>query len=174
MNDSRKSRGEVQRRRGAAQYFWIVLLVLPWVLIVYRIFMLESGYCSRNNSYLTDDRATELAIRHLIRTYPPTIQSEETRLVDGAARKFLRFYKPESPVHYVDIDDFRSHNPGCCVIVSAEPETWYEMYWLGFTRTVYADYQVRYATETGKVRSVRVRDHVIVSTCGATRYLWDD
>jgi hypothetical protein len=134
-----------------------------------------SGYCFKENRYLSNEEKINSAVLEVIATYPPVIDHEEVyRDEKMGIQKLKRVRKkPEFPIHYKNINEFFELNPDCCQVTSEARKGYVPSFEerilgakCGFVRLVYI---VRYRSNDDVEKSKKVTDYIAISNCG---YPW--
>jgi len=126
----------------------------------------EKGGTSRDQLY------TDAAIERIIQAYPPSL-GVELRRGDGG-RSTMVYARPEHPVPYTSVREFRAINPACCTFAESDGEGNRRTplaYLLGDEwRIVRVSYLVRYSDEHGESQSRPFVEYVMLRRDG--KVLW--
>ena len=164
-------------RSGGECWGWIAISVLLVVLAfvasryAFKAGMSYAGYCFAEDKTLSDNEKMRAVVKHVLKKYPPAVIRTP---VDSLAWSVS---SPEEPIHYKDVDDFLTLNPGCCELTemrSPEEGSGFNfMERLTGTVSGYAriDYRVLYR-EDGVVKSILSKNHLAISNCGKPARKW--
>lgn len=160
---------------GAGMAVWlrtgVLILVLISSLAISVLGALNySGYCLRDNKFLTSREKIDIAASYFLATYPPVISHTEVHQDNGVVKRVNVKRRPMSPIPYRDLKEFYVLNPSCCDIVANDPEGYSVDFWGRVCGTksvlVRVRYVVRYTDDDRKVQLQPVEFHVVVSNCG--------
>jgi hypothetical protein len=119
-----------------------------------------------------DQFYVDAAIQRIIQAYPPSL-SVELRPEDGG-RSTMVYARPEHPVPYTSVQEFRAINPTCCTFAESDGEGNRRAplaHLLGDEwRIVRVSYRVRYTDERGMPQSRPFIEYVMLRRDG--EILW--
>lgn len=137
--------------------------------VVHNAFLSYTGFCFKENRYLSAEEKLRATVENILTKYPPAIIKKSNKI--GWSNS-----APEHPVYYKNTDEFFSINQNCCELIKirnideGEP-----VFMERLTGTVsgYAriDYQVRYI-EDGVERSALSQNSFAISNCGIPARKW--
>lgn len=64
---------------------------------------------------MSDEEKINSAVQFVLDRYPPSINKVIEKNINGSIQKIDHWYKPERPIKYRDVQEFRIINPDCCV-----------------------------------------------------------
>lgn len=122
--------------------------------------------CTSQWRAYSDDEKIDAAIRRVMATYPPTLESFRKT---GPGAGVVSYRRPERAIPYSDVAEFRRVNPNCCQLVSTGSEGWkpslYQRLTGNISAIVRVIYLVRYTNSEESQVSVSHRTHIPLSTC---------
>lgn len=166
--------------------FWI-----PTILMTGTATLNYSGYCFKENRYLTDEERIQSAIKNALASYPKitytydvlpkrgyeVLQDKSRCCGQGDMSRYDKSQGavaivPEQLILYRDIDEFFVINPDCCSFTRSGlyGEEWDSSLWLkitgysaGFTNV---KFRVRYHDATGIVQTKFSAESFNLNNCG--------
>lgn len=128
------------------------------------------GFCWHERSILTPERKIDAAILRVIARYPPVL---EAFYRTGQGTGVVSYRRPQRPINYRDIADFKRINPNCCALVVRGREGWRPSFIQRITGAVSAlvqvKYEVRYESDHGVVSTTPHETFVPISNCGVAQ-----
>lgn len=131
-----------------------------------------SGYCYKQRRFLTNQEKIEIAVKEIIRSYPPVVTANIT-INNG--KSATRWFAPKNFIPYQSSDEFFKINKDCCEVTEhrkgdfwqkGEKLSLFEKLF-GFTSSyIRIRYQVRYFDENGKLTINYVEPYIAISSCG--------
>jgi len=128
--------------------FFAVVLLLPY-----------TGFCFTHFRYLSDDELIDAAIRD--------VMASGGHSIAAPAGGYINF-RPERPIRYGAVAEFRRLNPNCCRIVPNDPRwgSLFDEISGRAAKNVELTYKVRYLTESGAESSMEAFAYRVVGNCG--------
>lgn len=130
------------------------------------------GYCWRKGKVLTPESKIQVAIAHVLASYPPVL---ETFRSTGLGTGVVSYRRPQRPIAYLNAAEFRRINPDCCAVVMRGREGWTPSFLHRVTGSVSTlirvKYQVRYQGDDGAVLAAAHETFVPVSNCNTSQNL---
>ncbi|HSC74692.1 MAG TPA: hypothetical protein VLB90_00460 [Pseudomonadales bacterium] len=145
--------------------FFLAVTLLAVGGFVWWAGMNYTGYCHAEGRYLSDEEKIDLAIRDILQTYPPVLTENAVGVIHSK--------RPENPVYYTDITEFKSSNNNCCNITQVGPEgkndraSLYSRITGRISGFVHVKYLVRYKDEQGTGLSKSIDTYPAITNCGA-------
>jgi hypothetical protein len=151
----------------AASYFvkWIVVTIFLAVLVQggWRARLSYTGYCFKEERYLSDQEKIDAVITEALMTYPPVLEER-----DDVGR--LTLFRPKNWIPYKDVNEFKRLNPNCCQLTTRGDEgykiTFSERLFGDVSTLVHIRYLVRYRDDQGSLVEAPIEYSPAVSNCG--------
>lgn len=144
--------------------FFISATVLAVSGFVWWTGMNYAGYCHAEHRFLSDEEKINLTIKNILQTYPPVL----TENAMGA----IHSKRPENPVYYADMADFKSINVNCCTITQKTNDgegyqvSFYSRITGNISGLVHVKYLVRYKDKQGDEVSKLLDAYPAITNCG--------
>jgi hypothetical protein len=145
--------------------FFLAVTVLTVGGFVWWAGMNYTGYCHAEGRYLSDEERINLAITNILQTYPPVLTENAVGVIHAK--------RPDNPIYYADIAEFKSANNNCCNITQVGPEgkndrvSLYSRITGSISGLVHVKYLVRYKDEHGNYLSKTHETYPAITNCGA-------
>lgn len=156
----------------ALKHISLIVISISAVYVVVRLGLNYSGYCYEQKRYLTDQEKIEIAVREILRFYPPTLTEYG---VSQGGENVVRWFSPEKAIPYQSVEDFFKINKECCEITDYEKGDFGQKgerisrlnKLLGDTSdNVRVRYRVRYFDERGSLMTRQYESYIAISNCG--------
>ncbi len=137
------------------------------VFLISRLSLNYSGYCHNEGRYLSDQEKIDLAVLHIVSSYPPVIDVYDK---SSESDVFVGRISPENPIKYSCVEEFYDENKNCCEISETgkngvETPLTYKL--LGsLDKYVRVEYKVKYKDLSGNMIEVVDTSFVAISNCG--------
>jgi len=153
-----------------SKLFKLIVVSLFFGLVVYysnRMWLNYSGYCTVTERYLSDSEKIEIAIKYVIRLYPPVVDIYEKNNSDMT--KVGRSW-PDNIILYNSIDEFINVNENCCEITvdgyKGHKRPLKNSLYGSLASYIRVKYKVRYFDSDGDNVSTMQEDYVAITNCG--------
>ena len=145
--------------------FFLAVTVLTVGGFVWWAGMNYTGYCHAEGRYLSDEERINLAITNILQTYPPVLTENAVGVIHAK--------RPDNPIYYADIAEFKLINRNCCNITMKTNDgegyqvPMYSRIMGSISGLVHVKYIIRYKDKQGVELSKNHETYPAITNCGA-------